>query len=159
MSSLDGLLGKVLDNGIELELGNGLDFQHPLKASRNAATESIEVSYDATAQGAYTVVNGAIQLLSLVHDIILDTEGGAGTDNLDSITWAADVAMPLGFVIVLHDVSGVRDVTVRDFTAVGAPPSNIHTVSATSFAIATTNHRIALMWSGTYWQELWRSTT
>ncbi len=44
MSALDALLGKISNNGVELELGGGIDFVGSIRAFFNDATKLVEVS-------------------------------------------------------------------------------------------------------------------
>jgi hypothetical protein len=80
----------------------------------------------------------------------LGTEGAAATDDLDTITPATNT--PRGHIIVLSDNSSAQDVTVKHNTG------NIILAGGADFAMANTSAKIALQWSGTKWQELWRAT-
>ena len=57
-----------------------------------------------------TVASGVVTATQTVHQ--LDTEGGAATDDLDTINGAASS----GFLLVLRATSGAREVVVKDGT-------------------------------------------
>jgi hypothetical protein len=105
---------------------------------------------------AKTIATGAIVAPLSQMGIALINEGGAATDDLDIITPATGIQP--GWVIVIRPNSSSQDPTIRD-VATPAPGGNIHLVGAVNFAMLTSAYRMALMWSGTFWQELWRSTT
>jgi len=44
VGTFDALLGRILSNGAEVELGNGLDFKRPMSAELNASTGVIEIT-------------------------------------------------------------------------------------------------------------------
>ncbi len=97
-----------------------------------------------------TLASGVI-FVGLSHcQIALETEGAGATDDLDKID-ATDAFV--GQVVILHDNSSTRDVTVKHNT------NNIFLTGAADFAMANSSHHIALMWSGTRWNELFRSTS
>lgn len=100
----------------------------------------------------YTIASGSITVGPWVSLLNIATEGGAATDDLDTITAGRD-----GQVIIIRPNSSSQDPTVRDVATSGT--GNIHTVGAASFAMLSSTYRMALQWSGTFWQELWRSTT
>jgi parallel beta-helix repeat protein len=118
----------------------------------NAAFTSVILrSNVGTEPSFHNVIAGGVVLGGLSPGMYtLGTEGGAGTDDLDTITPATNT--PRGHTIVLSDNSSAQDVTVKHNTG------NIILVGAADFAMATTSAKIALMWSGTKWQELWRAT-
>jgi hypothetical protein len=153
MASLSALLGRIFSRGTELELQGGLDFLSPLSATPNLETGRIEIEvvYD-EADTLHTIAAGVIES-GLTERVThtLASEGAAGTDDLDTITPAEGLAV--GHVMVLRDNSSTQDITIKHGTG------NIHCAGAADFAMADSSHRIALMWSGSFWQELWRSTT
>lgn len=96
-----------------------------------------------------TIASGVI-FVGLSHvQIALETEAAAGTDDLDKID-ATDAFV--GQIVILHDNSSSRDVTVKHNT------NNIFLTGAADFVMTDSSHHIALMWSGTRWNELYRST-
>lgn len=59
MSAIDALLGRVQSDGVELELGGGLNFKEGITARRNSSTRMIDVSYiggGVTEDGAFHIV-------------------------------------------------------------------------------------------------------
>ena len=81
----------------------------------------------------------------------LASEGAAATDDLDTITATTGIAV--GHIMVLRDNSSSQDITVKHATG------NIHLTGAADFAMTTSAFKIGLQWSGTFWEELWRSTS
>ncbi len=152
MTSLDAELGKVFDNGDELELGNGYNFLRPLKATRNATTESIDIKLVANPGTgiAHTIATGVITLQSSSPDVQLETEALAASDDLTNIIPHAD--MGPSAVVILKTTASTRDVVVKHNASL------LVLVGAADFTLATTSSRIALMWSGVKWHELWRAT-
>lgn len=152
MTQLDAELGKAFDNGGEIELGNGYNFKRPLRAALNPVTLSIDISVTAEpgTGSAYVIAGGVVVLLSTSPDVQLETEGLASSDLLDTLTPHAD--MGPGTVVILKSTNSTRDVTVKHNTG------NIRMVSGIDYTLATTTARLAVMWSGSYWRELWRET-
>ncbi len=151
MTALDGELGKFFDNGTELELGNGWNALRPLKAARNPVTQSIDISVVAQpGRGApYVIAAGVIVLTTTSPDVQIDNEAAAASDNLDTITPHED--MGPGFVIIVRSTDASRDPTLKHATG------NMQLAGPADFTIlAPTANRIALMWSGVRWHELWR---
>ncbi len=77
----------------------------------------------------------------------IDTEGGAATDDLDTI--AVQNGGQIGFTLVLGAASASRVVTVKD----GAGNLRL----AGDFVLNSTNDRLFLIFNGTDWVELSRS--
>lgn len=96
-----------------------------------------------------TIAAGSITLSPGVSFLTADTEGAAAADDLDTIGGAN---LRPGHVVVVRSAANGRVPTVR--SAVG----NMELVGAVNFALANVNHRIALMWTGVRWMELWRVT-
>lgn len=98
----------------------------------------------------YTIAAGVITVGFSAEDCVLNTEGGAATDDLDTIT--AQAGMRISHVIVLRDNSAANDVTVKHGTG------NILLTGAADFVFTTSaNNQIGLMWTGSRWRELWRN--
>lgn len=97
----------------------------------------------------HTIATGAFSVGLSSYDCPTATEGAAASDDLDTMTPVTN--LPIGHIVVLRDNSSSNDVTVKHGTG------NIQLAGAADFAMADSSHRIALMWSGTFWQELWRN--
>jgi parallel beta helix pectate lyase-like protein len=98
----------------------------------------------------HNIVAGVFTIGLSSVDVVMNTEGGAATDDLDTMTAATN--LPKGHVVVLRDNGSSTDVTVKHNTG------NILLAGAADFTLLTSAYHIALMWSGTKWCELWRAT-
>ncbi len=98
----------------------------------------------------HNIVAGVFSIGLSSVDVVMNTEGGAATDDLDTMT--PTTRLPIGHVVVLRDNSASNDVTVKHNTG------NIICVGAADFPLLTNAYHMALMWTGSKWQELWRST-
>jgi hypothetical protein len=98
----------------------------------------------------HNIVAGVFSVGLSSVDVVMNTEGGAATDDLDTMTPTA--RLPIGHVVVLRDNSSSNDVTVKHNTG------NILCAGAADFTLLTSSYHMGLMWSGTKWQELWRAT-
>jgi hypothetical protein len=83
--------------------------------------------------------------------VIADTNGGAGTDNLDTISGGSD-----GQVIIVRSADGARTVVARDD---GASGGNLALGGAASFSMDSVNDNLMLRYDSTLglWLELCRS--
>lgn len=91
------------------------------------------------------IASGVITIGQFDNLIRVDTEGGAATDDLDTINGGV-----LGQRITVYSVSATRDPTLKDGTG------NLRL--AGDFVLATTNEVITLISDGTVWREVGRST-
>jgi hypothetical protein len=104
-----------------------------------------------------TIASNALVLQrnSAITILTVDTEGGAGTDNLDTI---ATTYFQDGDILIIRGAAAARIVTVRD-NSVGS--GNIYTSNATSFDTDDNTYVIELQLkntgSGPLWYELSRS--
>lgn len=98
----------------------------------------------------HNIVSGAFTIGLSSVDVVMNTEGGAATDDLDTMT--ATTNLPKGHIVVLRDNSSSNDVTVKHNTG------NILLAGGADFTLLTSSYHIGLQWSGTKWQELWRAT-
>lgn len=85
-------------------------------------------------------IAGGVIAMPTASEIILDTEGGAATDDLDTITPFPGI-MP-GTVVVLRTTNNGRDVVVKHGTG------NIEATSGTDFTLTLTTSRATLIWNG-----------
>lgn len=92
--------------------------------------------------GDLTINAGVITATGSAHRV--DTQGGAATDDLDTINGGSD-----GDILILQTVSSARDVTVKDATG------NLRL--AGDFVMTNVNDRLMLRLSGSNWVELCRS--
>jgi hypothetical protein len=75
-------------------------------------------------------------------DVKVDTEGGAASDDLDTINGGA-----AGDVIILRTVDSARDVIVKHL------PGNIHLMGADK-TLLDRYYRLTLMYDGSYWMMI-----
>jgi len=85
-----------------------------------------------------TIASGAITATHSFH--LVDTEGDASADDLDSIT-----AGTTGQILILKPASGSRDVRIRN------GEDNIYTSGGSSFSMNTTNDTAILLADGSNW--------
>jgi hypothetical protein len=97
-------------------------------------------------EAAKTISSGAITLSSGQGIVAVDTEGAAGTDDLDTI--AIDSSVEGNPLIVLRSTDNARTVVVKDGT-------NLRLNG--DMSLDNTTDRIVLIRSGTQWVELCRS--
>lgn len=87
------------------------------------------------------VNSGAITILQNSHRI--DTEGGAGTDELSTINGAPAIDT----IVTLQTLSNLRDVIVKHNTG------NIYLPNGADIRLNSTNDTIQLKWNGSYWSK------
>jgi hypothetical protein len=75
----------------------------------NLRSKVLSLSLFLTSEGSHTISGGDISITTSGSRVLVDTEGGAASDNLTSITGGT-----VGQIIVLRTVSSARDVTVVD---------------------------------------------
>lgn len=90
-----------------------------------------------------TISSGAVTATNSYH--LIDTEGDASTDDLDTISFSGQA----GTILVIGPADGARTVVAKDATG------NLQL--AGDFDLDSTNDRLVLMWSGSAWIELSRS--
>lgn len=89
---------------------------------------------------ALTIATGAITLTNNSSSYVLDTEGAAATDDLDTISGGQD-----GQIIWLNTANSSRDITFR--SGVG----NIVNPTGLSIILGNTNDVVCLRYNGTNW--------
>ena len=92
-----------------------------------------------------TIASGVITLNGKYSRLMLETEGSAATDDLDTINGGF-----IGQVLTLSQTSSLRDVTVKNGTG------NI-TLSGGDYNIQSSSHTITLMYNGSTWDEVART--
>lgn len=92
----------------------------------------------------FTIATGAITVTTFDNSIFVDTEGGAGTDDLDSIAGGARFQQ-----LILAAANSGRDVVLKDGTG------NLKLNS--DFTLSHAEDRVVLQYDGTNWCELSRS--
>lgn len=109
----DGLAKTASDVAVDLAASNpGLEFTagtirvKPDGLTIERASGGFRVR---TGEQAVTISSGAITLSA--QNLVVDTEGAASTDNLDTINAGS---YPLGTIIVLRQTSAARDITLRN---------------------------------------------
>lgn len=100
---------------------------------------------DLGAPASVTIAGGVITMPAST-DIILDTEGSAASDDLDTITPFVGIAP--GQVITLRTTNSGRDVVVKHGTG------NIKTSTSADITLTSTTSRIALAWDGVSWLQV-----
>lgn len=160
------VVGNTVDgatNGLYLETtcerstvtGNALDniSSTKIRFTENAALRSCVIKDNAGAddiQFDLTIASGVITVGRSACKLSLETEAAGATDDLDTIT----ATFPfVGQVLILRTNDSSHDVVVKHNTG------NIFLAGAADFTMANTSHSIALLWSGTRWNELYRSTS
>ena len=105
-------------------------------------------------QTDFPIVAGVIVLANAIMEqyCTVDTEGGAATDDLDTIT---NHYQQEGQRIIIRTDSGVRDVTVRHLTG------NIYLAGGVDFTLANNRSMLCLIWNTDYskWVEAFRVTS
>lgn len=97
-----------------------------------------------TADAEYTISSGVITI-GAVSFCLVDTEGDASTDDLDTISGGGDCQL-----LILRAASSARDVVVKSGTG------NIYLAGGADFTMDNTADRLLLLYRGT-WTELSRS--
>jgi hypothetical protein len=128
------------------------DIPHEMKLRYNLANTRWELQNPETKRsliiprttGTLTIASGVITVTGSHH--LIDTEGGAATDDLDTINGGVD-----GMIVVLRDASSSRDVTLKDGTG------NLRL--AGDCTLANVGQMIMLMYceNEAFWQEISRS--
>jgi hypothetical protein len=101
----------------------------------------------------FTIASGVIVLENAVieQNVIVDTQGGAATDDLDTITnyYQQDWQK-----VILRAENDARQVTVKHLTG------NISLAGAASFTLANNKSMLCLIWNAdvSLWEEAWRVT-
>jgi hypothetical protein len=93
---------------------------------------------------SYTIATGAITIGRSDRFLIVDTEGSAATDDLDTINGGGYV----GHIVILRSANAARVVTVKDGTQLRM---------AGNFILNGINDALTLQWTGSQWYELSRS--
>ena len=97
---------------------------------------------------AVTIASGAITRTASVH--VVDTEGGAGTDDLHTISGGVE-----GDILVLYSSVAARDTTVKDQTTLGS--GNINLAGGADFSLSHPYDKLVLIFRAVQWDELTRS--
>jgi hypothetical protein len=101
----------------------------------------------------FTIASGVIVLENAVieQNVIVDTQGGAATDDLDTITnyYQQDWQK-----VILRAENNARQVTVKHLTG------NISLAGAASFTLVNNKSMLCLIWNAdvSLWEEAWRVT-
>jgi len=128
MSALDAYLGRIQSDGVELELGGGLNFQGGLVARLNSSTQLIDITYDGSGINDVTVdpdsgYDFGGHPIRNVHDFIspataqtVAASGSPAYDNLEinggtkytSLYGGFGVPQPVGGSVLSKAVIGFR---------------------------------------------------
>lgn len=130
--------GTPLNNAWKQELYDQID------ASMKALDDTGDLSL--VAATTLTLASDAITVTLNQHKV--DTEGGAASDNLSTIT--AGTSVRSGHLLILQPANVAHVVTVKD---------NVGNVKLAGgdFAMNNANHRLALLYDGTNWTEIARA--
>lgn len=85
MSWLDALLGRIRSAGVDLALGNGLNFLSPLTATRNDSTGFVDVAVDLPGGSTSIVVGADVQRAALTGAV-------EAAQNVNTTTFGAGAA-------------------------------------------------------------------
>ena len=123
----------------------------PIAANTNTVTHAILNNYsNGTTAVDYRpitpIVSDAITVGPNNTRVLVDTEGGASTDDLVTINGGR-----IGQILSIFQIVNSRDVTVRS-------TGNIRLTAAGDFNIDTTTASITLMFNGTNWAEIGRAS-
>jgi hypothetical protein len=106
-----------------------------------------------TGNYTYDIVSGdakVIPTLNRIYQVVVDTEGGAATDNLDKISAANNCVLNTGDILYLRCASSARNVVVRDLSVAGGS-ANIQTPSNASITLSSSNSIITLLYTDPNW--------
>lgn len=103
----------------------------------------------AKAPAELTIASGAITPIAAAHSV--DTEGDAGTDDLDNM---AITGLPAGSIVRLYPANAARVVTIQD-TQGGDGEFVLH--GAVDFVMNDADCVIEFLLVGTQWVEQWRN--
>jgi len=101
------------------------------------------------ASSEVTISSGQIVITQAAHTV--DTEGDAGTDDLDNID---TTSIPAGRVLILGPQDGSRDVVVKNSSG---GSGQIVTADGADYTMGSTKDFIVLMLVGSSWVEIARS--
>lgn len=105
-----------------------------------------------------TISSGDIRFVpdpSRITYMRVATEGGAASDNLDTITPATGFSISAGHIVILTTVSSSNDVVSRDFSvSAAAGDYSLRTEAAASITLADSSQVVAFMWLGSFWVQL-----
>ena len=136
------VIGNVISN---TDNGFGLDATDTYSNIIEHKTVFNNVTQPYANIGTLTIASGVITLrASLSKAIAVDTEGGAATDDLDTINGGTT-----GMEIMITSANSGRDVTLKDGTG------NLRL--AGDFTLTSTEDIIGLYYNGTNWLEKFRS--
>lgn len=112
----------------------------PVRSTTDVTTRDLD-----NVSQSITIASGAVSVRSGVKRLVIDTEGGAGTDDLDTITYAGTP----GDLITITSSNDAREPTVKDGTG------NIFLGG--DFLLSANTDTLTLQWNGSSWREVARS--
>jgi hypothetical protein len=113
----------------------------------------IEPALPVRTGGLVSIMTGGLATLAFRDTNIIDTEGGAATDNLSGLS--APAGIQIGAIVPLRIASNDRTVTVlHSATGLAAGYYPIRTTSGTSLTLTSTGTTLYLMWMGSYWDDM-----
>lgn len=125
------------------QVGDQVDFVTPINQNKGHIQDTLNgiqpfarISFG-TAE-SLTIASGVITITQ--SNVVVDTEGGAATDNLDTIDGDAD-----GRILFLRIASSSRQVTLRHGI------DNIVTAQGDNYTITSVNQMVILINNGTNW--------
>lgn len=152
MSAYDALLGtisqdKTAKTDPDLELGSGVNVTGGITATPNSVTGKIDFKLGGrqplvlSVGPTLTIASGVITITHSIHAV--DTEGGAGSDDLTSILGAT-----AGQVLILYAANGAHTVVVKDAG---------NQALAGDCSLDNADDRLVLLYLASNWAELARS--
>lgn len=134
-----GAISSAVSSGVQ---------KQQLEALRGAVAQMIGGSAEAIGASKITIAGDAIT--PAVGVVSLDTEAGAGTDNLSTINTAN---LPDGSLLLLRSVNNARTVVVKN---AGGGAGQILTADGADFSLVSTKMWLLLKRTGTDWEEVGR---
>lgn len=137
-------------SGTTLSIGSAPSFSDFTNATHTHQSAATGGAITAGASTSLTIASGAVTLPSVLTttgllEVILDTEGGAASDDLDTINITGTVNWPLE--LLLRTTAGTRDVVVKHGTG------NIFLGTLADHTLTSKNVRARLYRSGSNWFE------
>lgn len=106
-----------------------------------------------TGSYTYDIVSGeakVIPTLNRIYQMVVDTEGGAASDNLDKISAANNCYLADGDILYLRCSSSARNVVIRDLSVAGGS-ANIQTPGNASITLASSASVVTLLYTNPNW--------
>lgn len=113
----------------------------------------MDAFHDSMPNLIFTIAGGSVKTgrpTNGIGHIKVDTEAGAATDDLDTITGSANNPMRKGDILVVSTSTTARKVTLRD-SSVSGMANGIQLPNNASITLNASDQSVVLMWTGTQW--------